>query len=86
MLTSEIEQDLYWDYKNISIHNYRPSSFLGVNINPTKLGQKGANFWRQENQTLAEHFFSKTGVYLSKKENDYLFKCSKERCLLDFSI
>jgi hypothetical protein len=41
---------------------------------------------RQENQTLSEHFFAKTGVYLTRKENPYLFKFSKERCLLDFSV
>ena len=58
--------------------------YLGVNLN--KLGPKGINFMRQENQTLAEHFFAKTGVYLTRKENPYLFKCSKERCLLDFSV
>lgn len=83
-MTTEIDHEVNWCYKNISVHNYKSQNYLGVQHN--KLGAKGMAFMRQENQSLAEHFFAKTGVYLSRKDNPYLFKCSKERCLLDFSV
>ena len=84
IMTTELEHEVNWHYKNISVHNYRSQPYLGVNQG--RLGSRGLQFMRQENQTLAEHFFAKTGVYLTKKDNEYLFKCSKERCLLDFSV
>jgi hypothetical protein len=83
ILTVELENDLFWNYKNIGVHNYRSFSYY---INGSKLGPKGQTFLKQENQTLAENFFTKTGVYLTLKDSDYLMKCGKERCLLDFSV
>ena len=85
ILTLETEHEAYWYYKNLSVMNYRGGG--GSNQqNPGKERSKAAMFLRQDNQTIAEHYFTKNGVYLTRKDNEYLFKCSKERCLLDFSI
>lgn len=101
MLTTETEHDDHWNFKHIAMHNhhYKPQQSVNYSLHnqsasSLQLNQSRHNhnqsraqiFLKTEYQTIAEHYFVKTGVYLSKKNNPYLFKCSKERCLLDFSV
>lgn len=39
IMTTEIDNEVNWCYKNISVHNYRSMPYLGVQLN--RLGNKG---------------------------------------------
>lgn len=69
------------------MHSHYHNSLRGV-AQPGKAaqGKHALHAHKWDNQTIAEHYFAKTGVYLNRRDNEYLFKCSKERCLLDFSV
>jgi hypothetical protein len=87
-LRGQIEEDTYWYLKNISLQNFHLSARLSLSGQSlaAKNNRLALNSPKWENQTIAEHYFSKSGVYLERRDNPYMFKCSKERCLLDFSV